>query len=69
MDAHARIKFSFLFPNVQYFHCSGYIAEHMDIRFFLTGGMILSGTFSILFGLGYFLKIHSLAFFIIVQVR
>ncbi|CAB3996938.1 poly [ADP-ribose] polymerase 14-like, partial [Paramuricea clavata] len=47
---------------------SGYIAEHMDIRFFLTGGMILSGTFSILFGLGYFLKIHSLAFFIIMQL-
>ena len=41
----------------------------MDIRLFLTGGMFLSGIFSILFGLGYFFKIHSLAFFIIMQVR
>ena len=56
----------FNFPN---FYCSGYIAEHMDIRLFLTVGMVLSGAFSILFGLGYFCNIHSLAFFIIMQVR
>ncbi|XP_028401776.1 glucose-6-phosphate exchanger SLC37A2-like [Dendronephthya gigantea] len=47
---------------------SGYIAEHMDIRYFLTGGMFFSGIFSILFGLGYFFNIHSLAFFIIMQL-
>ena len=40
----------------------------MDIRYFLTGGMFLSGIFSILFGLGYFFDVHSLEFFITVQV-
>ncbi|XP_046854310.1 glucose-6-phosphate exchanger SLC37A2-like [Xenia sp. Carnegie-2017] len=47
---------------------SGFVAEHMDIRLFLTAGMFLSGFFSILFGFGYFLKIHSLTFFILMQV-
>lgn len=48
---------------------SGYLAEHMDLRIFLTGGMLISGIFTILFGMGYFWKVHSLAFFLTMQVN
>ncbi|XP_048589045.1 glucose-6-phosphate exchanger SLC37A2 isoform X2 [Nematostella vectensis] len=47
---------------------SGYVAEHMDIRHFLTTGMLMSGIFTALFGLGYFIKIHNLAFFLTMQI-
>lgn len=47
---------------------SGHIAERMDLRYFLTGGMILSGLFTSLMGLAYFLEIHSFTYFIVIQV-
>ena len=47
---------------------SGIVAERMDLRFFLSGGMILSGIFTFLFGLGYDLNIHSLGYFLTIQV-
>jgi OPA family glycerol-3-phosphate transporter-like MFS transporter 1/2 len=47
---------------------SGYVAEHMDLRYFLTFGMFTSGIFTILFGLGYFWKIHNIAYFLTIQV-
>lgn len=40
----------------------------MDLRHFLTVGMLASGFFSILFGLGYFWNVHYFAYFVIVQV-
>ena len=47
---------------------SGFVAEHMDLRHFLTIGMISSGLMSVLFGLGYFWKIHYFAYFVTVMV-
>ncbi|XP_022790388.1 glucose-6-phosphate exchanger SLC37A2-like [Stylophora pistillata] len=47
---------------------SGYAAEHIDLRYFLTLGMISSGLFSVLFGLGYFYKIHNFTYFVIIQL-
>ena len=49
---------------------SGMIADRLDLRYFLSGGMIGSGIITILFGMGapYFLEIHSLIYYIFIQV-
>lgn len=47
---------------------SGMIAERIDLRYFLTLGMLISGFFTYMFGLAYYLNIHSLFFFIVVQI-
>ena len=51
----------FMFP-------SGMIADRLDLRYFLAGGMIGSGIITILFGVGKYLNIHSLIYFIFIQV-
>ena len=48
---------------------SGFLAEHMDLRHFLTVGMMSSGLLTIAFGLGYVWKIHYFAYFVTVQVH
>lgn len=50
------------------FCCSGIIGERLPIRLYLTVGMLASGLFTCLFGLGYIYNIHSLTFYIFVQV-
>ena len=40
----------------------------MDLRHFLTIGMLLSGLMSVFFGLGYFWKLHNFAYFVTIQV-
>ncbi|KAI3356630.1 hypothetical protein L3Q82_017816 [Scortum barcoo] len=47
---------------------SGVIGERLPIRLYLTVGMLTSGLFTCLFGLGYVYNIHSLGFYIFVQV-
>ncbi|KAG8198313.1 hypothetical protein JTE90_021564 [Oedothorax gibbosus] len=47
---------------------SGMVAERIDLRYYLAIGMLLSGLFTYLFGLAFYLNIHSLTFFIVVQV-
>ena len=49
------------------FDCSGFVAEHMDLRHFLTIGMLSSGLFTVLFGMGYFWKLHYFAYFVTIQ--
>lgn len=48
---------------------SGIIGERLPIRYYLTTGMLASGAFTALFGLGYFYNIHSLGFYVVTQVR
>uniref|UniRef100_A0A665W5I8 Solute carrier family 37 member 1 n=1 Tax=Echeneis naucrates TaxID=173247 RepID=A0A665W5I8_ECHNA len=48
--------------------CSGIIGERLPIRLYLTVGMLGSGIFTCLFGLGYIYNIHSLGFYVSVQV-
>ena len=57
-------KIFFLFS----FDGSGFVAEHMDLRHFLTVGMLSSGLFTALFGMGYFWKLHYFAYFVTIQV-
>lgn len=47
---------------------SGFVAERVNLRYFLALGMILSGIASYLFGLARILDIHSLAYFMLVQI-
>uniref|UniRef100_A0A8V0ZXY9 Glucose-6-phosphate exchanger SLC37A2 n=1 Tax=Gallus gallus TaxID=9031 RepID=A0A8V0ZXY9_CHICK len=47
---------------------SGIFGERLPLRYYLSGGMLLSGIFTALFGFGYFLNIHVLWYYIIVQV-
>ncbi|NXP77376.1 G6PT3 protein, partial [Ramphastos sulfuratus] len=47
---------------------SGIFGERLPLRYYLSGGMVLSGLFTLLFGLGYFWDIHVLWFFIVMQV-
>ncbi|XP_019197999.1 PREDICTED: putative glycerol-3-phosphate transporter 5 [Ipomoea nil] len=46
---------------------AGHIGDSIDLRLFLTAGMVGSGVFVIVFGLGYFLDVHWLPFFVVVQ--
>ncbi|KAI3926360.1 hypothetical protein MKW92_049087 [Papaver armeniacum] len=47
---------------------AGHIGDRIDLRYFLTFGMIFSGFSTIFFGLGYWWNIHSLGFFLVVQI-
>ncbi|XP_008182132.1 glucose-6-phosphate exchanger SLC37A2 isoform X4 [Acyrthosiphon pisum] len=47
---------------------SGIIAERVNIRIFLTIGMLLSGTACSMFGLAHYYNIHSMWYFIGVQI-
>lgn len=62
------LDLAFLFSYAVGMFFSGFLAEHMDLRYFLTIGMISSGMLTIAFGLGYFWNIHSFAYFVTVQI-
>lgn len=47
---------------------SGHLGDRVDLRYFLTGGMLGSGACVALFGAAYFWQIHSMTYFITVQV-
>lgn len=49
-------------------YLSGIIGERLPIRLYLTVGMLTSGLFTCLFGLGFTFNIHNMSFYIIVQV-
>ncbi|XP_066542682.1 glucose-6-phosphate exchanger SLC37A1 [Hoplias malabaricus] len=59
---------SFLFVYAVGMYLSGIIGERLPIRLYLTMGMLTSGLFTCLFGLGYVCDIHSLSFYIFVQI-
>uniref|UniRef100_A0A2C9W792 Major facilitator superfamily (MFS) profile domain-containing protein n=1 Tax=Manihot esculenta TaxID=3983 RepID=A0A2C9W792_MANES len=47
---------------------AGHVGDRIDLRLFLVFGMVGSGLFTIIFGLGYWFDIHSLGFFVGVQI-
>lgn len=47
---------------------SGHIGDRMDLRVFLTIGMVGSGIFVALFGMGYWWNIHNFYFFLVMQM-
>ncbi|XP_037072114.1 glucose-6-phosphate exchanger SLC37A2-like [Pollicipes pollicipes] len=59
---------SYLFSYAVAMFFSGMLADRMDLRYFMTAGMLFSASFTAAFGLAYFWKIHSLTYFIAVQI-
>lgn len=59
---------SFLLAYALLMFVSGIIAERMNLRYFISVGSILSGIGLIAFGFAYSLNIHSMTYFIVVQV-
>lgn len=47
---------------------SGIFGERLPLRYYLSAGMLLSGLFTSLFGLGYYWDIHVLWYFVLIQV-
>ncbi|XP_003463968.2 glucose-6-phosphate exchanger SLC37A1 isoform X1 [Cavia porcellus] len=62
------LDYSFLCAYAVGMYLSGIIGERLPIRYYLTFGMLASGAFTALFGLGYFYDIHSLGFYVVTQV-
>nr|XP_033796347.1 glucose-6-phosphate exchanger SLC37A1 [Geotrypetes seraphini] len=62
------LDYSFLCAYAIGMYLSGIIGERLPIRYYLTFGMLTSGLFTALFGLGYFCSIHNLWFYIGAQV-
>lgn len=58
----------FLFSYAFCMFISGIIAEHVNLRYFLTIGMILSGLANYFFGLAKVYNIHIFSYFVIVQI-
>ncbi|XP_026331150.1 glucose-6-phosphate exchanger SLC37A2-like, partial [Hyposmocoma kahamanoa] len=58
---------AFLFSYAGAMFVSGMVAERVDLRYFLSLGMMVSAVFCYLFGLGYTLGIHSIAYYLLVQ--
>lgn len=59
------LKYSTWFWNI---FDSGMFGERLPLRYYLSSGMILSGLFTVLFGLGFYWQIHSLWYYCLVQV-
>lgn len=49
-------------------YVAGHLGDSLDLRHFLAAGMIGSGCFVSLFGMGYFWEIHVLGYYIAMQV-
>ncbi|KAK4772140.1 hypothetical protein SAY86_013915 [Trapa natans] len=47
---------------------AGHIGDRIDLRLFLVFGMMGSGLLTVIFGLGYWFNVHSLVYFVSVQV-
>ncbi|GCC17418.1 hypothetical protein chiPu_0017547 [Chiloscyllium punctatum] len=62
------LDYSFLCAYAVGMYASGIIGERLSIRLYLTFGMLSSGVFTALFGLGYFYNIHNLQYYILIQI-
>jgi OPA family glycerol-3-phosphate transporter-like MFS transporter 1/2 len=59
---------SYLFSYSFFMFLSGFVAERVNLRYFLSLGMLMSGLLTVMFGMAYTLKIHSLWYLIFIQV-
>lgn len=49
-------------------YVAGHLGDTLDLRLFLTAGMIGSGIFVVLFGMGYFWNVHHFWYFLAMQM-
>lgn len=59
---------SFLFVYAMGMYFSGHVGDRMDLRVFLTIGMVGTGVFTALFGVGYWANIHFFYYYLVVQM-
>ncbi|CAA0834585.1 Putative glycerol-3-phosphate transporter 1 [Striga hermonthica] len=60
------VAFLFVYAMGMYF--SGHVGDRMDLRIFLTIGMVGTGLFTSLFGVGYWGNIHLFYYYLLVQM-
>lgn len=60
------VAFLFVYAVGMYF--SGQVGDRMDLRVFLTVGMVGTGLFTGLFGAGYWADVHSFYYYLVVQM-
>ncbi|KAJ8706406.1 hypothetical protein PYW08_011032 [Mythimna loreyi] len=58
---------AFLFSYAAAMFVSGMIAERVDLRYFLSLGMLMSAIFCYLFGIGRTYNIHNISYYLLVQ--
>jgi len=59
---------AFLLSYALFMFASGILAERTNLRYFISSGSVLSGLGLIAFGLAYSLDIHSMTYYLIIQV-
>lgn len=59
---------AFLFSYAFFMFIAGFAADRCNLRYFLSGGMMLSGLLLYAFGLAFYMNIHSMTYFIIIQL-
>jgi len=62
------LDYAFLLAYALGMFFSGHIAERVNLRYFLSAGMMLVGIFTALFGCARYWGIHELWYFIVVQI-
>jgi OPA family glycerol-3-phosphate transporter-like MFS transporter 1/2 len=62
------LDYAYLFAYAISMFISGHIAERMNLRTYLAIGMFGSGILTAAFGMGYYWKVHSLVYYLGVQV-
>lgn len=64
----ALLDSAFLFSYAFFMFFSGFLADRCNLRYFLSAGMVLSGLLLYAFGLSFYFNIHSLTYFLVIQV-
>lgn len=64
----ALLDSAFLFSYAFFMFFSGFLADRCNLRYFLAAGSILSGFLLYAFGLSFYLNIHSMYYFITIQI-
>ena len=59
---------SYLVSYAIFMFVSGFIAERVDLRIFLTGGMLTSGLLTVLFGAAYFTGTRTVWYLLVIQI-
>jgi OPA family glycerol-3-phosphate transporter-like MFS transporter 1/2 len=62
------IDVAFLSVYAMGMYFAGHLGDRVDLRVFLTVGMVGSGLFVALFGMGYFWNIHNFYYYLIMQM-
>lgn len=64
----ALLDSAFLFSYAIFMFFSGFLADRCNLRYFLSCGMILSGVLLYAFGLAFYMNVHSMMYFVVIQI-